>query len=379
MVCGLVMAATMLWLLVPRRSQFDVPGPQLEAERAGAPVRGAGEPGQGLGEPMPREVYLIPEVHAFVAERGGNMFGFRRRRYAGRSVCLPDAATMVRTLTIWRSPALRAMGRMVIARLVQVLAIGGMNAYWTLFLRATQMVSRRRESRADELACRLAGSRAMIDGLCAIQKASAAIQSYWQSALAPARQGGYRPPIAEGFGMLVAAPWVARGFRAHGERAAEEGHQPLRYASSAARADYGGRGAAIAGGGGRQQRGDYADRGSGRPGAATAGAETAANEAVVLKLPDARSEGDAADARPAHGAGRRAAIDGAGTGTAGPGVEAGCAARAVVPGEGWRLREDRGGCGADAVGEVERGGVAGAVYGVGELGLSERPRRQTAP
>src|SRR5580658_3272558 len=55
----------------------------------------------------------------------------------------------------------------------------------------------------------------LIDGLCAIQKASTAMTSFWQTELAPALQAGYRPPIAAGFGHFVAAPGVAKELSDH--------------------------------------------------------------------------------------------------------------------------------------------------------------------
>jgi len=248
LVCGVVMAGTMLWSLVPRRDNFVPPGPPLDPARQPRLFSELESIAAALNEPMPREVYLIPDVNAWVAERGGTM-GFGSRRVMGLGLPLMQIltlaqfravlahefghyyggdtrlgpwvyktrATMVRTLRNLASPSapLRALTRIAAARLAHYLVVAGLNAYWTLFLRATQMVSRRQESRADELACWVAGSEALIEGLCSIEKASAAMQAFWQTELAPALQAGYRPPIAEGFALFVGAPGVAKALSAH--------------------------------------------------------------------------------------------------------------------------------------------------------------------
>jgi len=243
LVCGIVMAGTILWSLVPRRDNFTPPGPRLEPVNQPQLFAELQSIAKSLNEPMPGEVYLIPDVNAWVAERGGTM-GIGSRRVMGLGLPLMQMlsvsqfravlahefghyyggdtrlgplvyrtrAAMVRTLVNLTSPSgpLRAVTRIALARLAYVLVTGGLKAYWALFLRATQLVSRRQESRADELACSLAGSQSLIDGLCAIQKASTAMTAYWQTELAPALQAGFRPPIAAGFAHFVEAPAVAK-------------------------------------------------------------------------------------------------------------------------------------------------------------------------
>ena len=243
LLCGIVLAATILWSLAPRRDNFKPPGPRLEPASQPRLIAELESIAKALNEPLPREVYLIPDVNAWVAERGGAM-GMGSRRVMGLGLPLMQMLTisqfravlahefghyyggdtrlgplvyrtrdaMVRTLVNLTNPSapIQAMQKIAVAHLAHVLVIAGLKAYWTLFLRATQMVSRKQELRADELACSLAGSQALIDGLCAIHKASAAMIPFWQSELAPALQAGYRPPIADGFGRFLEAPAVAK-------------------------------------------------------------------------------------------------------------------------------------------------------------------------
>jgi heat shock protein HtpX len=108
-------------------------------------------------------------------------------------------------------------------------------AYWKLFMRATQLISRRQEYRADELACAVAGSSALMGGLRKIAGSAAAQQLYWRSQVFPALEAGCRLPIAEGFARFIASPGMAAATAAHVEKEiagakalAFDSHPPLR-------------------------------------------------------------------------------------------------------------------------------------------------------
>ena len=206
-VCGLVMAGTMLWSLVPRREKFTPPGPRLEAARHPRLFAEIGRLAGSLNEPPPQQVYLIPDVNAFVGEppgAGGRIMGlglpllqiltvsrFRAvlahefgHYYSGDTRLGPwvykARTAMVRTLLgLGRpNPALRVVTRFLMARMAHYVVTHILVAYWKLFLRITQRVSRRQELRADELACALAGSRALIEGLQDIHRDAAALAPY---------------------------------------------------------------------------------------------------------------------------------------------------------------------------------------------------------
>ncbi|HLY17377.1 MAG TPA: M48 family metallopeptidase [Bryobacteraceae bacterium] len=239
---GVSMAITMLRSLAPRRDKAAPPGPRLEADqepRLFAELEGIAK---ALNEPMPREVYLIADVNAFVTERGGAL-GSRKRRvmglglpllriltvsqfravlahefghyYAGDTRLGPwvykTRLTMFRTLVSLQSGsgAMRALRINALAMLARNLVLSALQWYWKLFMRATLAVSRRLEFRADELACWVAGAPALIDGLCTIAKGAAGGPAFWQTELAPALQAGYRPPVAEGFGRFMEARGIA--------------------------------------------------------------------------------------------------------------------------------------------------------------------------
>jgi heat shock protein HtpX len=203
-ICGFLMAATMLWSLVPRRNKFQTPGPLLE--RASHPKLFAelNKIASFLNEPVPHEVYLIPEVNAWVTERRG-ILSFRKRRILGIGLPLLSVLTVselravlahefahyyagdtrlgpiVYRTRIAMARALENMAsigkyvRWILAQAIYISVMWILRWYWKLFFRLTQLVSRRPEYRADELACYIAGTEAMSTGL---KKISASAQHF---------------------------------------------------------------------------------------------------------------------------------------------------------------------------------------------------------
>jgi Zn-dependent protease with chaperone function len=242
-VSGVVMAGTILWSLVPRREKFIPPGPRLEPARHPRLFAEIERLATSLNEPPPQEVYLIPEVNAWVAEpegRGRRIMGlglpllqiltvsrFRAvlahefaHYYSGDTRLGPwvykTRAAMVRTLRGLGSPSsvLAGLTQLALVRLAYIIVMGVMTAYWNLFLRITQLISRRQEYRADELACAVAGSRALIEGLQDIHRGAAALSAYLGE-LGRALGAGYRPPIAQGFSLFMAAGGIHEALEAH--------------------------------------------------------------------------------------------------------------------------------------------------------------------
>src|SRR5579864_3978988 len=246
--CGLVMSATILWSLVPRRDRFVAPGVPLDRSIQPRLFAELESIANALNEPMPQDVYITLEVNAWVAERGGTM-GFRSRRVMGLGLPLLQTLTvpqfravvahefghyycgdtrlgpwvyktrdaMVRTLVRLSSDSelMNVLTRVAFARLAHHLVIEILNAYWKLFMRATQMISRKQEYRADELACHVAGSEALIEGLGRIAAASPALRMFWQTEVVPTLSAGYHMPIADGFARFLTAPAIAGAMSKH--------------------------------------------------------------------------------------------------------------------------------------------------------------------
>src|SRR4249920_317260 len=197
---GLIVAGGLLWSLVPRTDKFTPPGPQLSRAQQPRLFAELEKIAASLNEPMPREVYLIGDVNAWVADRGG-MLGFGSRRVMGLGLPLMSILTvsqfravlahefahyyggdtslgpwvyktkmaMIRTFQTMGS--LGQLARYAVLAIMHLIVSAILKWYFIVFLRAINLVSRRQEFRADELACLVAGPKPLIDGLRTIHAA----------------------------------------------------------------------------------------------------------------------------------------------------------------------------------------------------------------
>jgi heat shock protein HtpX len=261
---GVVAAAVMLWSLVPRLDRFAPPGLLLDPASHPALFAEIQHIAAQLDEPLPREVYLIGDANAWVADRGGWM-GIGSRRVMGlglpllaalnvsqfRAILAHEFAhyyggdtslgpwlhrtqmTMVRTFQNMGSigqislPALVAIFYTVVFKVL--------HWYWLLFLRAINFVSRKQEYRADELACIISGPVSLISGLRGVHASALAWPSYWKTEVSPMLSAGRLPAITSGFSHFLTATEIAddvkKGLEAHinnAETDPYDSHPPLR-------------------------------------------------------------------------------------------------------------------------------------------------------
>jgi heat shock protein HtpX len=261
---GIIVAATMLWSLVPRRDKFVVPGMPLFRQDQRRLFAELDDLAASLNERLPSEVYLIPEANAFVADRGGVM-GFGSHRIMGLGLPLFSVLTISQfravlahefahyyggdtSLGPWVYRTKLAIIRIFqnvgsLGKLARIAILGIMyhvvatilRAYFTLFLRAINLVSRRQEYRADELACLVVGCQPLIDGLRAIHGAAMVWPLYWQSEVAPLLGESVLPAIGDGFTRFMAVPHISEAVRKNIEKNLQEAktnpydtHPPLR-------------------------------------------------------------------------------------------------------------------------------------------------------
>jgi len=221
-----IAALAILWSILPRFDRFDAPGPSLTPDAQPelfAFVRGVAEES---GQAMPADIYLVPEVNAWVSHRGGIM-GLGSRRVMGlgltllQSVSVPQLRAIIAhefghyaggdlKLGAWLYKTRDAMRRTIenLAR-----TSNGFHKpflwYGNLFMRVTQSVSRAQELAADQLAAKIAGAENAIAALISVHGASLAYSAYWEQELLPVLTNGYRPPIATGFSHFLGAESVA--------------------------------------------------------------------------------------------------------------------------------------------------------------------------
>ena len=228
----LVGGGLILWSVFPRVDRFVAPGPRLkraEQPRLFAEIEAIAA---STSQPMPSDVYLVGDVNAWVAQRGGLM-GISSRRVMG--VGLP----LLRTLTCSQVRAVLAhefghfhggdtrLGpliyrtRAAIERTIVNLSKQGGSPllqapfrwYGLMFLRVTHSLSRRQELNADALAARTVGARPLMEGLRSISGAGRAFEAYWQSECGPVLGAGFLPPLADGFADFLRTEGVAEAVK----------------------------------------------------------------------------------------------------------------------------------------------------------------------
>ena len=240
---GLVAGFTILWSLLPPKNERKINGVRIDLTREKRLAKEIEAIAGALREPMPSEVYLIGDANAFVCELDSEK-AFDRRRILGLGLPLLQMLTIAQFRAVlahefahyysgdtrlgpWvyearttlmrlyqnlgkNSETLGQLRRVQIVALAYMLLMGGLRAYWQLFMRVTQAISRRQEMRSDELACYLAGSQPLIEGLQSIERCHAVLNSYWNSLVLPVAMNGYQPKLGEGFMRYMQAPRIEK-------------------------------------------------------------------------------------------------------------------------------------------------------------------------
>jgi Zn-dependent protease with chaperone function len=211
----LLLAGIVLFSILPRRQPFEAPGPLVNAELQPDLFAMLKRLSQRTGEAMPRDVYIVPDVNAFVSNRPG-----KRGRERIMGIGLP----LMQVLTVSELEAVLAhefghyyggdtkLGPWVystynaISRTLESLGGGftqiPFKLYGNMFMRVSQGVSRQQEYTADAFAARIAGPRPLIAALRKIHGEAPAFQQYWGAYVAPVLQSGHLPPITAGFKSL---------------------------------------------------------------------------------------------------------------------------------------------------------------------------------
>jgi Zn-dependent protease with chaperone function len=249
-ILAIIGAVLILWSILPRFDRFVAPGPRLEPEAQPELFAVVSDVAAQTQQTMPREVYLIPDVNAWVAQRGG-IAGVGSRRVMGIGLSLLQSVNVPQFRAVIAHEFGHYHGgdtklgpwiyktRMAIGRTIQNLSRSSLHKpflwYGNLFMRVTQAISRAQEHAADVLAAKVAGARTMIDALVTVHRAGAAYDSYWSTEVVPVLANGFRPPIAAGLTQFMSCEDVDKQLGAIIEREMAEGkaaefdsHPPLR-------------------------------------------------------------------------------------------------------------------------------------------------------
>jgi Zn-dependent protease with chaperone function len=224
MIC-ILGGAAILWSVLPRRDRFSAPGPQLMRERHPRLFKALEGVARATNQAMPAEVYLVPDVNAWVMQRGGIM-GFGSRRVMGLGLPLMRILTCSQFSAVlahefghyhggdtkigpWIYKTRGAIGRTLNSLEGRSWLQAPFRWYGKMFLRVTHAVSRRQEFVADELAARTVGAKPLSDGLRSVHKVAAAFDYYWRSECVPVFNAGFLPPLADGFEQFIRSEHIA--------------------------------------------------------------------------------------------------------------------------------------------------------------------------
>lgn len=221
--------ATILRALIPERTPWRDPGPRITAAQHPRLFERIARIAGQMGVAMPTEVYLIPQMNAFVTERGGFLgFGARRVMAIGvpmlaiENVSQLDA-TLAHELGHYAGGETRLSGviyatrRAMVATLVHLEARGSgllqkpFGAMLAAYMRITQAISRQQELVADSWSVRLAGREAHVTGLGLEQTHGLALEVFVQTEVEPLHRAGRAPAnVFEGYRRFAASPAFAR-------------------------------------------------------------------------------------------------------------------------------------------------------------------------
>ncbi|MFC4456367.1 M48 family metallopeptidase [Deinococcus sonorensis] len=223
---ALIAGVTILWAIFPRRERFEAPGPRLRAAEHPQLFEEIERVARATGQRAPDEVYLVPDVNAWVTERSAP-FGLRRVRVMGLGLALMRLLNVSEfravlahefghyhggdtRLGVWLFGARVSMGRTVKSLSAQSSWLHlPFLWYGNAFLRVTHALSRQQEFVADALAARTVSPAALGEGLKRVHGGGLAFDGYWSSELAPALKSGVHPPIADGFARFLRVPALA--------------------------------------------------------------------------------------------------------------------------------------------------------------------------
>jgi Zn-dependent protease with chaperone function len=211
--------------IIPRRDEFVEPGLRLTEDGHPKLFKELRSIAEAVGQKMPADVFLVPDLNAWVMQRGGRL-NWGGKRVMGLGLPLLNLLSVSQLRAVLAHEFGHFHGgdtklgpviyqtRSAIARTVQGLTRNRsilqipFSLYGKMYLRVTHGISRQQEYAADELAARVAGSRPLAEGLEKIHKSAPAHAVYWQNEYMPVMGSGYHAPMLEGFSKFLEDPKV---------------------------------------------------------------------------------------------------------------------------------------------------------------------------
>ncbi|MFO0724063.1 MAG: M48 family metalloprotease [Myxococcota bacterium] len=199
---------TVLWSLIPRGSKFEPPGPEITKRDQPRLFALIEEIASKMQQVMPTRVYLMPDVNAFVTQRGG-FLGIGGHRVMGMGLGLLAAdnvsqlrATIAHEFGHFAGGDTKLGGLIYATRSAMLRTMANLQGswlrapfewFWAAYMRLTQAISRQQELLADEWSVKLAGKTAHISGLRAEAMHGAGFQVFFGQEVRPLLGQGVGP------------------------------------------------------------------------------------------------------------------------------------------------------------------------------------------
>ncbi|MFO0748228.1 MAG: M48 family metallopeptidase [Myxococcota bacterium] len=217
-------ALAIVWGLLPRWRPFVAPGPRLRREAEPRFFDWLDRIAQTARQAPPREVYLVPQVNAFVTERRG-FLGLGRTRIMGVGLPLLQSLSEAElgavighelghfaggdvALGTWVFRIRNAILR-VIQSMRSSIIVAPFVGYAKFFFRVSSGISREQELAADAVSARVAGSRAAVSALGDGIRRATVHGHYLAGEVLPMARAGFAAPVVAGWQQFTASPLAA--------------------------------------------------------------------------------------------------------------------------------------------------------------------------
>ncbi len=208
------------WSVWPRSLEFPDPGVPLREQDQPELWRLVKTIANAAGQQPPAQLFLVGDVNAFVAERGGRL-GFGGTRIMGIGLPLLQVLTVPQLKSVvahefghfhggdtrlgpFIYKTRDAIGR-TIANFHKAQSLLHLPFTWygNLFLRVTHSISRAQEFGADALSVQLVGREPVQTALRRVNEVAPLYERYVQSEYLPVLNQRVRPPLAGGFQLFL--------------------------------------------------------------------------------------------------------------------------------------------------------------------------------
>jgi heat shock protein HtpX len=191
-----------------RSPPFEPPGPEITEQDQPQLFALIRDVAHSMKTPMPKHVYLIPDVNAFVTEVGGFMgFGSRRVMGIGLGILAIETVSELKAVIAHefghyvggdtRLGGVVYRTRLAIGRVLETLGSSWLSKpfelYGKLFMRVSHGVSREQELAADRASVAVAGLEPHVNGLTREARGGVLFESFARSEALPLFDAGYRP------------------------------------------------------------------------------------------------------------------------------------------------------------------------------------------